>query len=119
MRYYIIFGVTLVLVLLIIFCTPYLGTYKNKMTIDYQDIEVIDGYKWEYETKDKELKVTEKSENKWVFKPVKSGKYEITFTYKNEEDTKYTIYYKFYVLGKRIFWTEGNAKGLLNYSNPY
>jgi energy-coupling factor transporter transmembrane protein EcfT len=116
-RYFIIFGITLVLTLIILFSNPFLGTYKNKMTIKYDEVE--EGYRWEYKSKGNALKIIKEKDNEWVFKPNKTGKYEITYYYKNEEGTKVTIYYKFRVFGKRIFWMEGNAKGVLNYPNPY
>ena len=117
MRYYIIFGITIVFSLLIIFCTPYLGTYKNRMTIEYDNVK--DGYSWTYKEKGNALKIIEKSENKWIFKPNKTGIYEITYYLKKDQEEESKIYYKFFVINKRIFWLEGNAKGLLNYPNPY
>ncbi len=117
MRYYIIFGVTLVLLAIILFVNPFLGVYKNEVNIEYD--KNIEGYTWDYELKGDSLSLKEKEGDHYVFKANKNGVSEITFRYSNEENTKYTIYYKFRVLGKRIYWVDGLGTGLQDYPNPY
>jgi len=117
MRYYIIFGVTLIITLFILFYNPFLGVYKNQITIEY-DFNV-EGFSWTYDIKGEALKIVSESDNKWVFKPNKNGFSEITFVYSNGEKNKYTIYYKFKVHNNKIYWLEGNGIGLLEYPNPY
>ena len=117
MRYFVIFLVTLVLALIILFYNPFLGVYKNNVTIEYDFNE--EGYSWSYDIKGDSLKIKEEEKNKYTFDINKNGVTEITFYYKNDDSTKYDIYYKFRVLGKRIFWVDGVGHGLLNYPNPY
>ena len=65
MRYYIIFGITLILLLIILFVNPYLGVYKGEVTIEYNyDLE---NYSWKYDIKGEALKLKESSDNKWTF----------------------------------------------------
>ena len=116
MRYFVIFGFTLVLVLIILFYNPFLGIYKNNITIEYNyDVE---GYKWEYKAKANKLKLISSTENKWVFEPIKNGIEEIDFNYTNNDQVKYHIYYKFFILGNKIFWIDGYGDGLMDYPNP-
>ena len=116
MRYCIIFGITFILALIIIFYNPYLAVYKDSITIYYDNYE--EGYLWNYSIDNDNLKLIESSNNKWVFKPNKNGKVKLTYYYKSDNENKYTIYYEFKVKGNKIFWTKGEAKGLLSYPNP-
>ena len=117
MRYYIIFGITLILLLIILFYNPYLGVYKDKVTIEYDFDQ--EGYYWKYEIDNNNLILKEESENTWVFIPNKNGKTELKFYYTNGEDNKYTIFYTFKVRKNKIFWLNGEGYGLLSYPNPY
>ena len=117
MRYYIIFGITIILALIIIFYNPYLGIYRNNVTIEYSFND--EGYSWTYEVDGSSLKIDQEEDNKWVFKVNKSGVTNIKFIYSNDEDTKYEINYKFRVFGKTIFWLDGIGKGLTDFPNPY
>ena len=50
MRYYIIFGITFILLLIILFYNPnskYLGVYKDKITIEYNYNEIEGGIEME------------------------------------------------------------------------
>ena len=116
MRYYIIFGITFILVLIILFYNPFLGIYKDNITIEYNYNE--DGYVWNYNISNKKLVLDSSSDNKWVFKANKTGFCELDFNYTKEDKTMYHIYYKFFILGNKIFWIEGNGDGLLDYPNP-
>ena len=117
MRYYIIFGVTLVLVLIILFFNPFLGVFKNQITIEYNYND--EGYSWEYTIDGESLKISEESDNKWVFKVNKNGLTSINYSYKNEDNIKYQINYKFRVFNNKIYWIKGSGKGLLDFPNPY
>ena len=53
MRYFIIFLITFILVTLILFYNPYLGVYKDKMTIYYEFNE--SNYSWSYDISDNSI----------------------------------------------------------------
>ena len=116
MRYYIMFFVTLIIVLIILFWNPYLGTFKNTMTIEYNFNE--EGYSWKLDQSSNKLLLSNDEESKWVFKANKSGYDELNFYYTNGEDNMYHTYYKVLVIGRRIFWIDGYGEGLLDYPNP-
>lgn len=118
MRYYIIFGITIILALIIMFYRPFLYEYSNSVTIEY-NFEDVEGYEWEYETNNNKLSLVNHNNKKWEFKPNKNGKTKIVYYYKNKDDYKYKINYEFYVLGNMIFWLDGKAEGLLSFPNPY
>ena len=42
MRYYIIFGITIIISLFIMFYNPYLGVYKDSFTINYESLKIDD-----------------------------------------------------------------------------
>ena len=117
MRYIIMFSITILLAVIIIFYNPFLGVYKNNVTIEYDYSE--EGYYWEYDLDGESLKINSIEDNKYTFEINKNGISEITFIYTNGEDIKYDIYYKFRVFGKKIYWLEGVGKRLVNYPNPY
>ena len=117
MRYYIIFGITFILLLIILFYNPFLGVYKNNVTIEYNFKD--EGYSWNYKVDGDSLVIDQEEDNKWTFNIKKNGVTKITFNYSNGEKNKYEIYYKFRVIGKHILWTDGYGNGLLNYPNPY
>lgn len=117
MRYFIIFGITLILVLIILFFNPFLGTYNNTVTIEYSYND--EGYSWDYNIDGESLIIKEFEGDKWIFKANKNGVSNITFKYSNEDDIKYEIKYKFRVFGKKILWIDGSGKGLLEFPNPY
>ena len=123
MRYIIIFGVTLILSLIIIFYNPnskYLGVYNDKLTIEYTYDE--ENYKWIYESDHDFFSVKQVGNSKWILTPKKDGETKITYYYTNDdtiENSIYEIYYKFTIKNNKIYWTESEAKGLLDYPNPY
>ena len=118
MRFVIIFGVTLILSLLILFYNPYLGVYKNTITIDYSDIS--DGsFSWSFIKNNDCIELYNESENKWVFVPKNNGKSTLTFYYQNQSDVKYKIIYDFKIKNNKIYWLNGEGYGLLSYPNPY
>jgi len=122
MRFIVMFGITIVLALIMIFYNPnkkYLAVYKNEMTI-YYNIEE-EGYSWSYKISDDNLKETKSENLSWTFIPVKDGEVTLTYYFKkdnSEEEYKYKIDYTFKIEGKKIIWTNGYANGLLNYPNP-
>ena len=122
MRFYVIFGVTFILLGLIIFYDPYskyLGVYDGVVNIEYNYSD--EDYEWIYDYTGDNLKVEEINNNKWSLSTIKDGICNITFYYLNEKtnDIKYKIYYEFEIKDKKIFWINGEAKGLLDYPNPY
>ena len=121
LRFYIMFGVTAILSIYLIFWGPtskYLAVYKNKMTIEY-DIDLKDGYSWSFESDNDNVKLSSSEDNKWVFEPNKNGNTTLTFYYKNEDNTLYKIIYGLKVLKNKIIWTKGEGTGLTSYPNPY
>ena len=117
MRYIVIFGVTLALVLVILFYNPFLGTYNKTVTFDFGEKE--EGYKWDYIIKGDSLEFDKTKNNKFRFKSNGIGNSTIIFTYSNQEDAKYEVKYKFKVFAGLIFWKECVGSGVYNYPNPY
>lgn len=119
MRYYIIFGVTLVVCMFILFYPKnYLYKYTDRITIDYN--ELTDDDLWIYESTNDNLKLENSAQNIWTFTPNKDGKVTLTFYYKKENDNfKYKIIYDFLIKGNKIIWKSGEALGLFDYPNPY
>ena len=117
MRYFIIFGVTFILLLFILFYNPYLGVFKDSVTIEYDYHE--EGYSWDYEIDKDCLKISSEEENKWVFIPNKNCTCNLLYRYNNGEEVMYEIAYEFKVKGNKIYWLTGSGNGLLSYPNPY
>ena len=122
MRYYIIFGLTFIGILIILFFDPYkdyLGVYKNNATIEYKEKE--DGYEWILISSNDNLIIEEINNNKWNIKINKKGSTNVKATFINmtTNDIKYTINYKFKNNGKKLFWLDGIGKGISDFSNPY
>ena len=117
MRYYIMFGITLLLCLVILFYTPYLGIYKNNVSIKFDLQE--EGYTWKYNIEGNSLKFDKEENNMYTFKTNGVGTTKITFTHSNNDDTKYEVYYKFYVIAGHIFWKESIGSGFVDYPNPF
>ena len=117
MRYFIIFTITIILALFIAFYKPYLYVYNDSVTIEYNYNEP--DYRWEYDINNNNLSIKKVTDNKWILTPKSNGKTFISFKYVNNDDVKYTINYEFKVSNKKIYWINGEAKGLLNFPNPY
>ena len=116
MRYFIIFGVTFVLLLFILFYNPYLGVYNDSVTIKYDFND--EGYSWDYTIYNDNLILKDSDANSWTFIPNKNGVCKLIFKYTSEENSKYTIEYKFKIKGNKIYWLDGVGYGLLDYPNP-
>ncbi len=117
MRYYIIFGITFILLLFILFYNPYLGVYNDSISIKYEFND--EDYHWEYKLNNDNLSLQESDKNYWKFIPNKNGKTTVTFFYKNDQSIKYKIIYSFKVKNKKIYWIDGEGYGLLDFPNPY
>ena len=120
MRYYIIFFITLILLIIIFLYKPdnNLGYFKDTVTIYYNEDDL--DYNWTYDISNENLILEKSGKNKWTFKSNKDGKVEITFFYMDDkEEFKYKVYYLFEVIGNKIYWLEGESKGLKDYPNPY
>lgn len=116
------FIITIIVALIIMFYNPnkkYLATYKNEITI-YFNIEE-EGYLWNYEISNDNLKETSSNNLNWTFVPNKDGEVNLVYYFRNKEnveDYKYKIDYTFKVKRNKIIWTKGYAIGLLEYPNP-
>ncbi len=120
MRYIIMFVVTIVISLIIIFYPRnYLLKFKDSVTIDYQSIGKDD--LWSYDIDNNNLELLNSSNNLWKFIPAKNGKTVLTYYYDKKEDGsyKYKIVYEFTIKGNKIIWVDGTAYGMLDYPNPY
>ena len=117
MRYYIIFGTTFIIALLLLFYHPFLAMYNKSITIELNNSET--DYNWEYELNGKALKLDSESDNKWTFSTNKNGVSSIDFKYIKDQDSKYTIHYTFRVLMGKIFWLDGKGYGLTDFPYPY
>ena len=117
MRYFIIFIITIILAIFIAFYKPYLYVYNNSVTIEY-DYNDID-YSWVYSVDNNNLNIEKVNKNKWILTPKSNGKTLISFKYTNNDNIKYIIDYVFDIKGNKIYWVSGEAKGLLNFPNPY
>ena len=122
MRYYIIFGITLIAAIIIFFYNPYsdyLGVYRNNATIEY--LEKEEGYEWILVPDNDNLTVNEINNNKWNISINKKGSTKIIASFINLEnnDVKYKITYDFTNNGRKIFWLEGIGEGINDFLNPY
>ena len=122
MRYYIIFGITLIAAIVIFFYNPYsdyLGVYKNNATIEY--LEKEEGYEWVLVPDNDNLTVNEINNNKWNISINKKGSTKVIASFINLEnnDVKYKITYDFKNNGRKIFWTNGIGEGIPDFLNPY
>jgi len=114
MRYIIIFSITLVISLLLIFYPQkYLMKFEDSITVDYTSITKDN--LWKYEISNNNIKLKENVDNLWIFVPNKNGKVKLTFFYEN----KYKIIYELKVNKNKITWISGEAIGLLDYPNLY
>ncbi|MGM9877762.1 MAG: hypothetical protein ACI33S_03840 [Bacilli bacterium] len=122
MRFYIIFGITFLLLGIIIFYNPYseyLGVYKDSVNIEYNFND--EDYFWIYEIDNDNLNIKQIDTNKWSLSINKDGITNVIFYYFNDKtnDTKYKINYEFKIKNNKIYWTQGEGKGLLDFPNPY
>lgn len=119
MRYIIIFGVTIIISLFLVFYPKnYLMKFNDKITIDYANITKDE--KWEYTLNNDCLELNNYSNNKWDFNVNKNGKCTLTFYFdKKDDEFKYKIIYELSVKNRTIIWKKGEALGLLDYPNPY
>ena len=119
MKYILIFGITIILSLIIIFYPQqYLAKYDNEVNIEYNYND--ENYNWNYDIDNDNLILKNNTENKWTFIPNKNGTSKITFKYTNDKnETKYTIIYDFKVKNNKIYWTNGMGLGLQSFPNPY
>ena len=115
MRYIIIFGVTLIISLFLIFYPQqYLMKYNDIITVDYTNL--TEDNLWNYEISNNNIKLKENKDKIWAFVPNKNGKVTLTFKYDNN---KYKIIYELKIKGNKIIWISGKAYGLLDYPNLY
>ena len=119
MKYFIIIIITLILLLFVFVYNPYLGVYKNKVTIEYSFNE--DNYSWQYECDCDSFKIEQINDEKWELSIKKNGTCNLIFNYVNYTDKsiKYSIKYLFKIKKNKIYWIEGEGDGLLYYPNPY
>ena len=120
MRYYIIFGITFVIAILLIFYPrKYIHIYKNSIKIDYSSITSTEDSFWNYDISNSNLILEKHKDKVWTFKINKDGKVNIIFYYdKNDTDYKYKIEYRFEVKGNKIYWLYGNGEGMFDFPNP-
>lgn len=117
MRYIIIFGITTIILLFILFYNPYLGVYKDYINISFDNN--IDNYEWNYEIDNDNIELVESDDQSWKFKANKDGISNLYYTYSDSKNIKYKIYYKLKVKNNKIYWLEGYGEGLLSYPNPF
>lgn len=123
MRFKIMFGITAVILLYLLFYprTSYLNIYNDSITIDYNTISTNEDYSWTYTIDNNNIQLLENNDsNKWTFIPYKNGETNLTYYYKNENDeTLYRIIYVLKIKDNKIYWVSGEGYGLLDYPNLY
>ncbi len=130
MRYFIIFGITIVAALFILFFDPYseyLAVYENNLIISYDindnthfwnvDKHNSD-YKWSYESSNDNLNIKEVVTGAWDLSINKEGTTNLSFSYGNDDETIYKIDYIFEIKNDKILWKEGEGTGLYSFPNP-
>ncbi len=120
MRYYIIFGITIIIAgLLFFYPKKYLHIYDKQLRIDYESFDKTDKELWSYEIDNDNLVLDNQKDKTWTFKANKDGDVKINFYYdRKEEIEKYKIEYIFRVKGNKIYWMYGNGIGLFDFPNP-
>lgn len=121
MRFYIMFGITAILSLLIIFFDPYkdyLAVYDDDVIIEYNydDPDCI----WVVSQDNENIHIENTSDQSWLLTINNKGTTKMVFKYINvlTNETKYTINYRFKNNGRKIFWEDGYSKGLLDFPDP-
>lgn len=120
MRYFAIFGSTLIIIILIFYFNPKcLGKYENEAFIDLESID--ENYKWKYELDNNNISIIPYEKNKWKIIPKKNGNVQIIFYYtdSNINNYKYKIRYNLKIRNKKIYWIDGQGYGLLDFPNIY
>lgn len=122
LRYYIIFGITLLLLIYILFFYKgrYLAIFEDDMTINYSSLSSAE-CNWEYENSNKKSLILYKnSDNEWGFIPGIDGKTTLVFNcVSSEKKNIYEITYILKIKDDKIYWQKGSGKGLLDFPNPY
>ncbi len=120
MRYYIIFGATLIIAMILLFYPKkYMKVYNNKVIIDFSTIENTEDELWNYDLDNDCLILDNNTSKKWVFTINNDGITNITFYYDRRNDNqKYKIEYRFKVKENKIYWIYGNGEGMFDFPNP-
>ena len=116
MRYYIIFGATFILSLIIIIFVPkisYKDSFNDEIILSFDDTD--DEYKWSYDIEGDSL-INNSNDNPFKFTIVKNGESTISFCYsKNNEKCIHKVSYKFKVRSNIIYWLESEGMGYYVY----
>ena len=115
MRYFIIFSITFILLLLILFYNPYLGVYKDYINISLEDS--IENYDWSFETDNDNIKLVDSTDHSWKFKINKNGITNLNFIYSDSNNIKYQIFYKLKFKHNKIYSLKVKVKKSLLYRN--
>lgn len=122
MRFKVMFSVTTIMVLFLLFYpqTGYLSKYENKITVDYRELNLTNNCIWEYKLSNDNIKLVNSNENIWTYKLVKNGKTTLNYYCKDKNDKSiYTITYNLKVKNNYIYWLTGNGTGLVDFPNLY
>ena len=122
MRFKIMFGVTSLILLYLLFypSSYYLGKFKNNITVNYSDFKFNKECDWTYKISNDNIKLKSKNNKIWIYEPNKDGNTTLNF-YCTDEDNKiiYNITYKLKIKDKTIYWLESSGEGLLDFPNLY
>lgn len=122
MRFKVMFGVTSIVVLLLIFYpqNSYLSKYKNYITVNYENLKLNSKCNWDYKLSNDNIKLVNKKDNTWRYKYNKDGKTTLIYYCKDENNKElYTITYDLKMKNNYIYWINGKAAGLLDFPNLY
>lgn len=122
MRFKIMFGLTFLIVLTLLFYpnNQYLGKYKDTITIDYRDFKLSNDCEWNYELSNDNIKLLSKDENIWKYKYIKNGKTTLNYYCSDDKGKNiYKITYELKVKNNYIYWLKGDGKGMLDFPNLY
>ena len=122
MRFKIMFGISSIIVMLLIFYpqNSYLNKYENNITVNYSNLELAVECEWNYKLSNDNIKLVNSNENIWTYKLVKNGKTTLNYYCKDKNDKSiYTITYNLKVKNNYIYWLTGNGTGLVDFPNLY
>ena len=118
----IMFIITIIISSILIFYNPYkkyLGVYKDTITIEYDIFDCNWAYKLTNYNLELESHNKTSEKESWIFKIKNDGIEKLVFNCLENDDEVYNIYYNLKINKNKIFWIEGEGKGVFDYPNPY
>lgn len=122
MRFKIMFGISSIIIMLLIFYpqNSYLNKYENNITVNYSNLELAIDCEWNYKLSNDNIELVNKNDNTWKYKYNKDGKTTLIYYCKDDNNNDiYTVTYDLKMKDNYIYWLSGDGTGLLDFPNLY